>query len=136
MRWENFPLAYCTHLYWNAHIRDLVLLERIAQFTSSNQDYDSLRHVLSQSLVLRFEGFEWKMPCLSSGSSFCGVLLFWYSVVVLWCSGYSVVFCILCCSVFQCSCFYSMPTIWSDKCRLFLIRELIPMNKKIQYSEL
>ena len=29
------------------------------------------------------------MPYLSSGSSFCGVLLFRYSVVILWCSGYS-----------------------------------------------
>ena len=35
------------------------------------------------------------MPCLSSGSSFCGVLLsgilplFWYSTIVPWCSSYS-----------------------------------------------
>ena len=30
------------------------------------------------------------MPCLSLGSSFCGVPLFWYSTVVPWCFGYSV----------------------------------------------
>ena len=72
------------------------------------------------------------MPCLSPGSSFCGVPLsgipplFWYSTVVLWCSGYSagvprsVVPCsgvvppfhgcsMFCRSVFRCSWFYSMP---------------------------
>ena len=32
------------------------------------------------------------MPCLSSGSNFCGVLLFWYSTVVPQCSGYSAGF--------------------------------------------
>ena len=27
-------------------------------------------------------------------------------------------------------------TIWSDQCRLFLMRELIHLSRKIQYSEL